>query len=161
MAISTQTTTTAATPTTIKVQIRKDPHHGGWTIEPEDRAANNGRFGEVAVVFFPRREQRHPTKPIDHNPIVFNEGDTLTFTCTPPFAFEIGAKKDETVDKIPSAPDNPFGWNGPQSVPAGGSVSGLVAKSTGVKDQAFYKFYGSVFVNGVWEPADPDGYCGS
>ena len=65
------------------------------------------------------------------------------------------------MDKIPSAPDNPFGWNGPQPVPAGGSVSGVVTKSTGVKDQAFYKFYGSVLVNGVWEPTDPDGYCGS
>ena len=65
------------------------------------------------------------------------------------------------MDKIPSAPDNPFGWNGPQPVPAGGSVSGVVAKSTGVKDQAFYKFHGWVLENGRKVDVDPDGYCGS
>ena len=72
-------TTRTAPPTTIKVRIMKDPHTGGWTIEPEDHHANNGRFGAVGAVFFQRRDQRRPTKPFDHVPIVFNQGDTLTF----------------------------------------------------------------------------------
>jgi hypothetical protein len=166
MAISTTTTTPArpATPaTTIKVQIKKGDH--GWTIEPENSDENNKRFENVKHDFKTKREARHQKKDPDHTPIVFNEGDTLTFTCMPPLEFAIGAKKDEVVDKIPDAPDDPFGWNGMKTVPAHDSVSGVVTRSSangpGVKDQAFYKFHGWVMENGSKVDVDPDGYCGS
>ena len=111
--------------------------------------------------FNSRRTARRPKKKPDHLPIVFNEGDTLTFTCTPPLEFAIGAKKDDVVDEIPDTPNDPFGWNGMQTVQKGGSVSGVVMKSSGVKEQAFYKFHGWVKENGSEVPVDPGGYCGS
>jgi hypothetical protein len=163
MPISTTTTQATTTPTTIKVQIKKDHH--GWTIEAEDSRENDNRFRKVEADFRTKRTERHQKKDPDHTPIVFNEGDTLTFTCTAPLEFAIGAKKDEVVDKIPNAPDDPFGWNGMQTVAAHGSVSGVVTRSSanapGVKDQAFYKFHGWVVENGSRVDVDPDGYCGS
>ena len=159
MAIS-QTRT--APPSTIKVRIRKDPHNPGtWTIEADDQRDNNERFGEVAIAFFGKRVQRNQRRMPDHNPIVFNQGDTLTFFCTPPHAFVIEAKKDETVDPISNTPNNPFGWTGPQNVPANGQLNALVTSGAGVDSQAFYKFFGNVIENGSPEPFDPDGYCGS
>jgi hypothetical protein len=156
----TTTTTQATTPTTIKVQIIKKEHHG-WTIEAEDSDENAKRFLNVMDDFSKRRNARHPKKKPDHLPIIFNEGDTLTFTCTPPLEFAIGAKKDDVVDAIPGTPDNPFGWNDLRTVEAGGSVSGVVMTSSGVKEQAFYKFHGWVMENGRKVDVDPCGYCGS
>src|SRR4030095_17221605 len=147
MAISTTTTTPATPATTIKVQIRKD-QHGQWTIDAEDHDENDKRFQHVKGVFTDKRKARHQRKEPEHPPIVFNEGDTLTFTCTAPLKFAIGAKKDDVVDAIPGTPDNPFGWNDLRTVEAGGSVSGDVMKSSGVKEQAFYKFHGWVMENG-------------
>jgi len=160
MAISTTTTTPATPATTIKVQIRKD-HHGQWTIDAEDHDENKKRFQKVEADFKRKRQERHQKKDPDHTPIIFNEGDTLTFTCTPPLEFAIGAKKDEVVDPIPGTPDDPFGWNDLRTVEAGGSVFGVVMRSSGVKEQAFYKFHGWVKENGSRVPVDPDGYCGS
>ena len=162
MPISTTTTTTTpttTTPTTIKVQIKKD-HHGKWTIDAEDPVENGKRFQNVEGDFKAKRKARHQKKEPDHTPIVFNEGDTLTFTCTPPLEFAIGAKKDDVVDPIPGTPDNPFGWKELQIVEAGSSVSGVVMTSSGVKEQAFYKFHGWVKENGSRVDVDPDGYCG-
>jgi len=159
MAISTTTTTPATPATTIKVQIRKE--HGQWTIEAEDPVENKKRFQNVEEVFKEKRRARHQKKEPDHDPIVFNEGETLTFTCTPPLEFAIGAKKDDVVDAIPGTPDDPFGWNDLRTVEAGGSVSGDVMRSSGVKEQAFYKFHGWVMENGRRQDVDPDGYCGS
>lgn len=161
MPISTTTTPTtpATTPTTIKVQIKKD-HDGQWTIDAEDPVENGKRFHNVEGDFKAKRKARHQKKEPDHTPIVFNEGDTLTFTCTPPREFAIGAKKDDVVDAIPATPDDPFGWNDLRTVEAGGSVSGDVMRSSGVKEQAFYKFHGWVMENGRRQDVDPDGYCG-
>lgn len=156
----TTTTTQATTPTTIKVQIIKKEHHG-WTIEAADIDENARRFLDVMDDFSRRRKERHQKKKPDHLPIIFNEGDTLTFTCTLPLEFAIGAKKDEVVDPIPGTPDDPFGWNDLRTVEAGGSVFGVVMRSSGVKEQAFYKFHGWVKENGSRVPVDPDGYCGS
>ena len=156
----TTTTTQATTPLTIKVQIKKD-HHGRWTIEAEDSRENETRFHNVEPVFKEKRKARHQKKEPDHTPIVFNEGDTLTFTCTAPLEFEIGAKKDDVVDEIRDTPNDPFGWNETKTVPAGKSVAGVVTRSSGVKEQAFYKFYGWVTENGSRVPVDPCGYCGS
>jgi len=156
----TTTTTPARTPLTIKVLIKKDDHHG-WTIEAEDPVENKKRFRNVEVDFNEKREKRHQKKPPDHDPIIFNEGDTLTFTCTPPLEFAIGAKKDDVVDEIADAPNDPFGWNGMKTVAARGSVSGVVTRSSGVKEQAFYKFHGWVMENGSRVRVDPCGYCGS
>ena len=158
MAISTTTTTPATPATTIKVQIRKD--NGQWTIEAEDHDENDKRFENVEADFTKKRKARHQKKEPDHTPIVFNEGDTLAFTCSPPLEFAIGAKKDDVVDPIRDTPANPFGWNDLQTVEAGGSVSGVVMRSSGVKEQAFYKFHGWVMVNGLKVDVDPDGYCG-
>jgi hypothetical protein len=161
MAISTTTTTPATPATTIKVQIRKD-HHGQWTIDAEDHDENKKRFQKVEADFKRKRQERHQKKDPDHTPIVFNEGDTLTFTCTDDsLEFAIGAKKDDVVDPIRDTPADPFGWNGMKTVQAGGSVSGDVMRSSGVKEQAFYKFHGWVKENGSELPVDPDGYCGS
>jgi hypothetical protein len=163
MTTTTTTTTTQAptTPTTINVQIRKD-HSGQWTIEAEDTVENGKRFAKVKEIFNERRIARHQKHEPHHDPIVFNEGDTLTFTCTPPLEFAIGAKKDDVVDEVLDAPDNPFvGWNGLQTAGANSSVSGLVKRSAGVKEQAFYKFHGWVKENGSRVDVDPDGYCGS
>jgi hypothetical protein len=151
-------TTTTTTPTTINVQIRKD-HHGQWTIEAEDSVKNKKRFANVKDVFKEKRIARHQKKEPDHDPIVFNEGDTLTFTST--LEFEINAKKDDVVDEVPDTPNDPLEWNGPQTAAAGGSVSGVVKRSSGVKEQAFYKFFGWVMENGSRVDVDPDGYCGS
>ena len=160
MAISTTTATPATPATTIKVQIRKD-HHGQWTIDAEDHDENKKRFQKVEADFKRKRQERHQKKDPDHTPIIFNEGDTLTFTCTLPLEFAIGAKKDEVVDPIPGTPDDPFGWNDLRTVEAGGSVFGVVMRSSGVKEQAFYKFHGWVLEDGEFKPVDPDGYCGS
>ena len=154
----TTTTTQATTPTTIKVQIIKKKHHG-WTIEAEDFDENAKRFLNVMDDFSKRRKGRQPKKKPDHLPIIFNEGDTLTFTCELEFA--IGAQKDDVVEPISDTPDNPFGWNDLQTVGAGGSVSGVVMRSSGVKEQAFYKFHGWVVENGRRVDVDPCGYCGS
>jgi hypothetical protein len=156
----TTTTTRATTPTTIMVQIIKKEHHG-WTIEAADVDENAKRFLDVMDDFSKRRKERHAKKKPDHLPIVFYEGDTLTFTCTLRLEFNIGAKKDGVVDEFPDAPDNPFGWKDTKTVPAGESVSGVVMRSSGVKEQAFYKFYGWVMENGSRVPVDPCGYCGS
>ena len=160
MAISTTTTTPATPATTIKVQIRKD-HDGQWTIDAEDHDENKKRFQKVEADFKRKRQERHQKKEPTHTPIVFNEGDTLTFTCTPEREFAIGAKKDDVVDAIPGTPDDPLGWNELRTVEAGGSVSGVVMISSGVKEQAFYKFHGWVVENGSRVDVDPDGYCGS
>ncbi len=160
MATSTTTTTPATPATTIKVQIRKD-HQGQWTIDAEDHHENDTRFQKVKAVFEEKRKARHPKKERTHDPIVFNEGDTLTFTCTPELKFAIGAKKDDVVDTIPGTPDSPFGWNQLQIVEAGGSASGVVMRASGVREQAFYKFHGWVIENGQQKEVDPDGYCGS
>jgi hypothetical protein len=165
MPISTQTTTTRTT-TTIEVEIRHDPHHG-WTIEAKDSAANMDRFLAVEADFKQKRERRNPKKPLpkDHFPVVFNEGETLKFTCAVPLGFGIGSKKDPDVDEFPGAPDNPFGWSGIQTGTPNGSVSAVVktiANGPGVKDQAFYKFHGWVRLeDGSFVPVDPCGYCGS
>ena len=151
------TTTTQATPTTIKVQIVKNHH--GWNIEAEDSEENTRRFLDVMDDFSKRRKARHQKKKSDHLPIIFNEGDTLTFTCE--FEFAINAKKDDVVDEIPDTPNNPFGWSGEQTAAAGGSVSAVVTRSSGVKEQAFYKFFGWVMENGRKVDVDPCGYCGS
>ena len=156
----TTTTTQATTPTTIKVQIIKKEHHG-WTIEAADIDENARRFLGVMDDFSRRRKERHQKKKPDHLPIIFNEGDTLTFTCTPEREFAIGAQKDDVVDAIPGTPEDPFGWNDLRTVEAGGSVSGVVMRSSGVKEQAFYKFHGWVKENERKEDVDPDGYCGS
>ena len=154
----TTTTTRATTPSTIRVHIIMKPHHG-WTIEAADIDDNARRFLDVMDDFSKRRKDRRQKKKSDHLPIIFNEGDTLTFTCT--FDFEIGAKKDEVVDAIADAPDNPFGWSGPKTGKAGDEVSGVVARGSGVKVQAFYKFFGAVMENGSRFEIDPCGYCGS
>ena len=153
-------TTTTTQATEIKVQIIKKGHHG-WTIEPVDTDENVKRFLDVMDDFSKRRNARHPKKKPDHLPIIFNEGDTLTFTCTPELKFAIGAKKDDVVDAIPDTPDSPFGWKELQIVEAKGSVSGVVMTSSGVKEQAFYKFYGWVMEDGRKVDVDPCGYCGS
>ena len=160
MAISTTTTTPATPATTINVQIRKD-HHGKWTIEAEDSVKNHNRFLRVEADFKRKRKERHQRKDPDHTPIVFDEGDTLTFKCTPPLEFAIGAKKDDVVDAIPGTPDDPFGWNDNKTVPVDGSVSGDVMRSSRVKEQAFYKFHGWVMEDGRRVDVDPCGYCGS
>jgi len=154
----TTTTTQGTTPATIKVHFIKKEHHG-WTIEAADIDDNARRFLEVMDDFSKRRRERRQRKKPDHLPIIFNEGDTVTFTCT--FDFEIGAKKDEVVDAIADAPDNPFGWKSTKTVRAGESVSGVVTRSSGVKEQAFYKFFGAVMENGSRFEIDPCGYCGS
>jgi len=160
MATSTTITTPATPATTVKVQIRKE--HGQWTIEAEDHLENDKRFKDIEKVFKEKREARHQKKEPDHTPIVFNEGDTLTFTCSDDsLEFAIGAKKDDVVDAIAGTPDDPFGWNELRTLAAGGSVSGDVMKSSGVKEQAFYKFHGWVMENGRRQDVDPDGYCGS
>jgi hypothetical protein len=147
---------------TIRVRIRKDPHHPGtWTIEADNQRDNNERFGEVAIDFFGKRILRNQRKMPDHNPIVFNQGDTLIFFCTPPHAFEINAKKDSTVDPISGTPDDPFGWTGPQNAEPGDHITAVVTTGAGVNNQAFYKFFGKVFENGSPQDFDPDGYCGS
>jgi hypothetical protein len=162
MAISTQATTAT---TTIEIEIKQDEHGHGWTIDASDSRANEQRFGEVQGAFNDKRKNRHPKKPSDHTPIVFNEGDTLRFSGPQGLASGIGAKKNPDVDDFPGAPDNPFGWDGMQIVPANGSVSGVVTRSSGetpgVKDQAFYKFHGWVrLADGTFVAVDPDGYCG-
>jgi hypothetical protein len=155
------TTTTTQATTPIKVRIIKKEHHG-WTIEAEDTDENARRFLDVMDDFSKRRKARHPKKKPDHLPVIFFEGETLTFTCTDDsLEFAIGAKKDDVVDAIPGTPDNPFGWKELQIVEAGGSVSGVVMTSSGVKEQAFYKFYGWVMENGRKVDVDPCGYCGS
>ena len=160
MPISTSTTQATTTPTTVKVQIKKD-HHGKWTIDAEDLVENHNRFRKVEADFKTKRRERHQKKEPNHTPIVFNEGDTLTFTCTPEREFAIGAQKDDVVDAIPGTPEDPFGWNDLRTVEAGGSVFGVVMRSSGVKEQAFYKFHGWVKENERKEDVDPDGYCGS
>jgi hypothetical protein len=156
----TTTTTRETPPSTIMVHIIKKKHHG-WTIEAADIDDNARRFLDVMDDFSRRRKERDQRKKPDHLPIIFNEGDTVTFTCTS--AFQINAKKDEVVKPIDDAPNDPFGWNGPKTVEAetGGEVSGVVTRGSGVKEQAFYKFFGWVMENGLKVPVDPCGYCGS
>ena len=152
------TTTTTQATTPIKVQIIKKGHHG-WTIEPEDTDENVKRFLDVMDDFSKKRKGRQPKRKPDHLPIIFFEGDTLTFTC--PLEFAIGAKKDDVVDPIDGTPNDPFGWNELRTGEAGGSVSGLVMTGSRVKEQAFYKFLGWVMENGRKVDVDPCGYCGS
>ena len=73
----------------------------------------------------------------------------------------LSRRRHDVVDAIPGTPDDPFGWNDLRTVEAGGSVSGDVMRSSGVKEQAFYKFHGWVMENGRRQDVDPDGYCGS
>src|SRR5262245_46718337 len=172
MAISTQATTQAETNrTTIEVEIKKVQHHGNWewSIEPKDEQKNKGRYKNEEVAFKGKWNSRNPKKPppnsaTDHHfPIVFNVGETLTFTCPAGFEFAIGAKKNADVNDVLGAPDNPFGWppnSPPVVVPPGGSLP-LEAKTPssglGTRDQAYYKFYGWVLENGTKVDVDPDG----
>ena len=156
-------------PITIEVEIRKEKNHHGevWSVEPKKKE-NDARVKLHKKHILGKWNNRHPKKRLAlviHRPIVIFEGETLKFTCPDGFQFAIGAKKNSDVDEFPDAPDNPFGWKGFQIVKKGRSVSAKVISTgngPGPKYQAFYKFHGWVrTAPDVFEPVDPDGYCGS
>ena len=121
-----------------------------------------------------RRAQNAPPDPHfighqGHRPILMREGEVVRFTCNLPFPFEIWADRDPGVDAIPGAPNNPFGWQSPQSVGANGSLTAVVVAppldntntptQDGPTEQRFYKFTAWVHTNDGLFLIDPDGSC--
>ena len=106
--------------------------------------------------FSRRRKERHQKKKPDHLPIIFNEGDILTFTCT--LDFEIGGEKARGCGRNYQCAGQPVWMEGHEDCP-GGRIS-LWSRHEIVwsKEQAFYKFFGSVMENGGSLPVDPCGY---
>jgi len=110
-----------------------------------------------------------PSQKGKHTPILMREGEVVRFTCNLPFPFEIWADRDPGVDAIPGAPNNPFGWQSPQSVGANGSLTAVVVAppldntntptQDGPTEQRFYKFTAWVHTNDGLFLIDPDGSC--
>ncbi|PYS08419.1 MAG: hypothetical protein DMG17_28990 [Acidobacteria bacterium] len=111
----------------------------------------------------------NPSQKGKHTPILMREGEVVRFTCNLPFPFEIWADRDPGVDAIPGAPNNPFGWQSPQSVGANGSLTAVVVAppldntntptQDGPTEQRFYKFTAWVHTNDGLFLIDPDGSC--
>ena len=102
-----------------------------------------------------------------HRPILMREGEVVEFNCKYPF--EIWADRDPNVSVYPGAPNNPFGWNSPQSasdrvLQATVNAPPLDGNGTptqpGPADQQFYKFRAWVYVTpDKFYVIDPDGSC--
>jgi hypothetical protein len=142
-----------------------------WTILPGDKDENDRRFAphrpKIGDRFATRRPKPGAEVPgLHHSPIIFNEGDDLQFfNDNRDATIAIGVKKNDDVDEIVGAPDDPLiGAPGVLRVDPRSTVNAIVisgANATpGPKDQAFYKFHGWVEVNGTRIEVDPDGYCG-
>jgi len=128
------------------VSIEKNKTSGEWDIQPhsdfiqkiKDRLEekldpNNQKLRKnIDDEWSTRRAANAPLHPHFseeenkgryHTPIVMREGEVVQFVCNPAFAFEIWADRDLNVQVAPGAPNNPFGWQGPRSVAAGGSIT--------------------------------------
>lgn len=150
-----------ATATVVTIQVAPDEKTKEWTIAPANRTENDQRLKNVNDKFTKLWDQRCG-KTRDHKPIVFYEGEVLRFECDHEFA--IGAKKNPDADEVPGTPDSPFGWTDARVATKEENgkriLDGQVPKDKRIKEQAFYKFFGWVIVNGQKIDVDPDGYCG-
>jgi hypothetical protein len=154
-------------------------HHQKMKNRLDEKDARGKPLRETIVADYTPRKR--PGAPNDlpfqndpnHPPITIREGETVMFVCDPPFAFSITMERDPNVNANLAAPNSPFGWIGPQSVPPGGAMLGTVlmppldskgnAAGIGPADQGFYKITAWVEEETGGKKSivkvDPDGYC--
>ena len=124
MAISTTTTTRRHRRRRSKYKSGRN-HHGQWTIDAEDHDENKKRF-EGAGRLQEETEERHQKKDPDHTPIIFNEGDTLTFTCRSHSSSPSAQKRMRSWTQFPVRRTTRLDGTTLRTVEAGGSVFGVV-----------------------------------
>jgi hypothetical protein len=143
-----------------------------WTFVPESEDGNRARYNPHKLDIQARWVERHPKAGAevpgsDHDPIIFDEGDTLQFFNNTDDVIGIGLHKNGDVDEFPGSPDVPLvNWPGVQTVQPGQRLDvsvmtgGATPGTPGPKEQGFYKFHGWLKVKGAFVSIDPDGYCG-
>jgi hypothetical protein len=175
---------TADSPLVIEIVQRAT----GWTIQPHvgfitkmrnrlkdpDPIGPNKHLEDRILQEWTGRNGQTPKPPFlsdsEHIPIIIREGEFVQFVCDQQLAFDIWVEKNSNVAADPTAPADPFGWNGAhQSVVAGGSLFAAVTippldvngnpTQHGPREQGFYKFRARVYQGAVPIPVDPDGYC--
>jgi hypothetical protein len=154
---------------TIVVDILIDNGKVDEKVSYNNGQSSNGRKEKLLDEIRKKKAKRGPgvNKALDHSedfhhPSWITEpGEVVVFRCRN--YFRLLVHHDPNVcQPIASAPDNPFDWEGVQEAVLGSDgyeVRGTAVRDVRVLDQMFYKF--TAFIDGIREPFDPDGICGS